>query len=355
MSRGGAILLIFFVPLLCIATGVGQSTAAEPKTSVEWFKRAEDRMNLRTPGAAPFRTKVTFHAFPGIEFLNLKEKPQIVTGDGVYEETWLSPHEWRREVTLANYHAVEEGSGGVRKMQASSDYEPSRVLMLLNALLNTIPRNFASKEFQMEGASGWKIGHVTVGSLTLVSVSKGTGSERADYSDTFYFLPLGLVVLRNENGVTTGWENDVAFAGKAVPGHLTIKAGERELLTADISIVAAGAVDTATFDLPGRPADPGMTLRPLQKYELRFPDNLADNYAWTKPGRDTTVFLASIWGVLDRHGKYRELELVVMPNEKSVGAQEDMRILMTHMREEHRRSPEIDGSPAEYVIKWRAM
>jgi hypothetical protein len=127
---------------------------SEPKNSIEWFQLAKEQMDLRMPGSASFRMKVTFHSFPGVEFLNLKEKPQIVNGDGLSEETWLSPHEWRREVTLGGYHAIEEDSGGVRKMQASSDYEPSRVLMLLNALLNTIPRNFASTEFRGEGASG---------------------------------------------------------------------------------------------------------------------------------------------------------------------------------------------------------
>jgi hypothetical protein len=299
-----------------LLTAAAQPATTEPKTSIEWFQRSQEQMDLRTPGSAPFHMKVTFHAFPGMEFLNFKEKPQIITGDGVYDETWLSPHEWRREVRLADYHAFEEDSGGVRKMQASSDYEPSRVLMLLNALLNTVPCNFASKEFRMEGASGWKIGNVSVGGLSLTSISKSSGSEKADYSDTFYFLPRGLLVLRNERGVTTGWENDVAFSGKAVPKHLTIKAGERELLSADVAIAAAGQFDPASFDLPGGPAEPGMTLRPLQGFELRFPENLADSYSWTKPGIDSTAFLPSIWGVLDRHGKYKELELIAMPNGK---------------------------------------
>jgi len=345
-----------FLGLSCVLLATpAQPSTTEPKTSIEWFQRAQEQMDLRMPGSTPFHMKVTFHAFPGIEFLNFKEKSQIVNGDGVYEETWLSPREWRREVTLADYHAVEEDSGGVRKMQASSDYEPSRVLMLLNALLNSVPRNFASKEFRMEGASGWKIGHMTLGSLSLVSVSKSTGSEHADYADSFYFLPQGLLVMRNENGVTSSWENDVAFAGRAIPRHLAIKAGERKLLSANIDISAAGAVNAANFDLPVGSAEPGMTLRPLQKYELRFPDNLADSYAWTRQGRDSPVLLGIIWGILDRHGKYRELELITMANNTSDAAQEDLRTLMTHMREEHRRSPEIDGSPAEFVTKMRSM
>jgi len=82
---------------------------SEPKNSIEWFQLAKEQMDLRMPGSASFRMKVTFHAFPGVEFLNLKEKPQIVNGDGLYEETWLSPHEWRREVTLGGLSRNQRG------------------------------------------------------------------------------------------------------------------------------------------------------------------------------------------------------------------------------------------------------
>src|ERR1700736_6060917 len=84
-----------------------QSTKTEVKTPAEWFKRASDQMSLRLPGAAPFHLKVVFHAFPGEELLDSKEAPQMVTGDGTYEETWIAPHQWRREITLGSYRAVE--------------------------------------------------------------------------------------------------------------------------------------------------------------------------------------------------------------------------------------------------------
>jgi hypothetical protein len=48
-------------------------------------------MNLRMPGCTPFHMRVTFHALPGIELLGPKERSSILTGDGIYEETWLAP------------------------------------------------------------------------------------------------------------------------------------------------------------------------------------------------------------------------------------------------------------------------
>ena len=49
--------------------------------------------------------------------LGAKQKSDFITGEGAYEETWLGVHQWRREVTLGEYHAVEVEGNGLRKMQ----------------------------------------------------------------------------------------------------------------------------------------------------------------------------------------------------------------------------------------------
>src|ERR1035437_6846742 len=89
---------IFFASL--IIPTAAQSGAADPKDATGWFQRASEQMNLRGPGATPFHMKVVFDALPGLELLGKKEKAQIMTGEGVYEEAWISPHQWRRAVTL---------------------------------------------------------------------------------------------------------------------------------------------------------------------------------------------------------------------------------------------------------------
>ncbi len=322
-----------------------QSISAEPETSIGWFERARDQMNLRMPSSAPFHMKVKFRAFPGMELLGAKEKPEIITGDGVYEETWLAPHKWRREVTLADYHALEVESELGRKMRPSSDYEPSRVLMLLNALLYPIPRNFASREFRHQGASGWQIDHVSNGSLSLIRISRGVGDERGDLTDAFYFQPHGLLALRNDEGFITSWEQFILFAGKAVPKHLSIKAGERDLLTADVIVEAAGQVASGEFDMPGGTAEPGMTMRPFLDVEVRRPD-LTFSHGWTKDGRSSPSRAFSLREVLDRHGRYREVELILVLNP------EDAHIIMTFMREERHHPAEIDGSPCQLAVSW---
>ncbi len=336
--------------LACLIFGAGTQVAAaldfpdtEPKTSMEWFQRARDRMNIRMPGDAPFHMKVTFQASPGMEFLAENQKSQFVTGDGTYEETWLAPHKWRREVKLADYHAVEVESDQGRKMQASSEYEPIRVLMLLNALLNPIPRNLVSREFKHEGASGWTVDHLSKEDVSLVRISKTLEFSGTEFSDVFYFSPSGLLLLRNQQGLETRWEDVSLFSGKPLPKYLSVKTGERNLLVADVAVELARQIDAAIFDLPGKPAESGMTLRPIQYFEIRFPELLSGPIP--TPTCDRCAF--QIIGVIDRGGKYRELEVVLrlnIPNER------ELRALMNDLRKQRGRPPEIDRSPCEFLF-----
>jgi hypothetical protein len=320
----------------CITlSAAAQAADEEPKTAKDWFQHASDRMNLRMPGTSPFHMKVTFHAFPGIELLGLGEKSEFVTGDGVYEETWLAPHQWRRAVTLGGYSAVEEDSAGVRKMQASSDYEPSRILMLLDALYDPVPRYLVTKDFPR---SGWKIDHIANAKLSLVRVSRSIGDQRADFSMAYYFSPHGILEIQNSAGLTKTWGNDFLFSGIVVPRHISIKAGDRDLLTADVAVEGAVQIDPATFDLPGSAAEPGMTLRSLSGYGVRMPD-LSDGFQWVSQGGPPGVF--SFWAVIDRHGKFREVELILAPSDT------DAAIIMTHARSTKHHPPEIDGSPCQ--------
>jgi hypothetical protein len=289
--------------------------------------------------------RVTFHAYPGMQLLGPNEKPDILTGDGVYEETWAAPHEWRREVTFSGYHAIEVESEKGRKIQVSSDYEPSRVLMLLNALLEPIPRNYVSREFGKAGIRGWKIDHVSVGKLQLVSVSNTSGSESGDVTDAFYFLPTGEFVMKNHEGLSTAWEGRHIFAGKSVPAHITVRAGERVLLEARVLIDGSDLQNQANFELPGPPADPGMTLRPLQIFEVRLPDSLRFSHSWGELGNKPSMAF-SIWEVVDRHGRYKEVEMILAPSEQ------DAARVMNLMRMEKHPSPEIDGKPCELGLVW---
>lgn len=334
-------------PIICAARPVSlqaQPYVKGPKTPGEWFQRASDQMNIRMPGSAPFHMKVTFHAYPGEELLSSKEKPQIATGDGTYDEIWLAPHLWRREVTLGSYHAVEVESDKGRKMQASSEYIPSRILMLMGTLLYPIPQYILAGEPQSRDGSKWSFAHVSKGDLSLVRISD-THTYAAEFTvhSGYYFLSGGLLVLRNEEGLTFAWQNDELFSGKVVPRHLSIQAEglrmnapNRDLLTADVRIEAQGKADPSLFELPGPTSDPGSTLRPLQGI-ARPPQPKDDAPHW--PGNHDASFV--LWGVNDRDGVYRELEVT------ATSGAPNLRQYMDDLRRSRFRSAEIDGSPCE--------
>src|ERR1035437_8494412 len=297
-----ALLLCLVVACLCLSVRAQtaapepslskrtQPVAPEPNSSMEWFQRASDETSLRMPGSAPFHIKVTFHAFAGEEMLGAKQKSDFITGEGAYEETWLGGHQWRRGGTL---------------------------------------------------------GGDSTGDFSLVRLSKSMGSQRADYTDSYYFLPRGLLALINDAGLVTSWADYVAFAGKAVARSLAIKAGDRDLLTANISIEPPGQTDPAVFDLPGGAAEPGMTLRPLLYNDVRLPD-LSESYSWMSrnlgPGP-----VYSLSGVMDRHGRNRELEVILAPSAK------DAEIFINLLRGDHHKPATIDGSPCEFIMQWRML
>ena len=332
--------LLFFIAL---ASGPGRTKQpmirppVAVRSSIEWFETASEQMDLRAPGAAPFRMKVKFQALPGNEFLSPKEKPQIIAGDGTYEETWIGPHQWRREITLASYHAVEVESSAGRKLQASSDYEPSRVLMLLNALLEPIPRNFSSREFAREGASGWRIQAIEAGDQQMVRLSKNYGNSQTEMTDAFYLLPKGALLMRNELGLVTSWDHQAIFAGKLFARHLAIRAGvDRDLLTADVSVEPASISNLALFDLPGKVAEPGMTLRPLLPFEVKMP--VEEGFFFSSY---TAGGVFSFHRVFDRHGREREVEIITAADLSNAG------VILNSYKAEHLSIPKIDGSPCE--------
>lgn len=354
MPHRGACCLLLSSFLLASSA---QNSNEEPKTPNDWFKRAYDAMDLRIPGSAPFHMKVSFHAFPGLEFRGAGQKDEIITGDGSYEETWMSVSQWRREIWLNEYHAVEVMSpASGRKMKADSEYQPSRILMLLSALYYPIPRNLVSSEIRNRGGSGWKLDHIDFNGQSLGRISKSTGSESAEYTDSFVFQQHGLLNLRNDKGMTTVWSNFAPFAGKFVPNELNILAGDRKLLTATITIEAPGPTTTPTeitpgnttldqFDLPVGPADPAATLRPLQFYEVRLPD-ISDSWFVGPVNGGLKKPAMMVHGVLDKHGRNREVEVIYGPSTAQAGK------ILDHFRSKHYKPATIDGSPCEYAHQW---
>jgi hypothetical protein len=328
----------FYVAALLFTTLTFSAAAQQDhkaKDGTEWLQHAADQMNLRAFGSTPFHMKATFHAFPGI-VLSKEKSDQIISGDGTYEETWVAPHEWRREVTFGSYHAVEVESPAGRKMQASSDYEPSRVLMFLEELLYPVPRRFSSP-LRMGQHLHWTIKNGAVGGQPYVMIGDDPG---------YLFLPTGELLQSVFGGTVTDFTKSRVFNGRLVPQHIQMHGrNKQDLITADVAVEPAGQVEAAAFALPGSPADPGMTLRPLDFTEYTFAD----------PGRQYSPSetsgpsrpLGNLREIVDRRGMVHELEILYSPNPENFAP-----VLPLMRGDKFRHPATIDRSPCEIVHEY---
>jgi hypothetical protein len=332
--------------LLFLLAALTLNAAAQPelKHSQDWFRQAGERMNLHQPGFQPFHLHVRFHAFAGEELLAPGQQSQFITGEGSYDEIWLNPQTWRREVTLADYHAIEIQANGVRKMQASTDYEPSRVLMLLQNLLTPVPNHLVEKGSNT--AQNWQIDHVAAGNNSVVRLSKvKISNSRLTLKDYWTFLPSGELLSSNSNGLIAVWTGVNTFGSKTVPIRLTLKTDDLDLLNAVITIEPAGQADTSTWVLPGSPAEPGMTLHIENTSEVHRPDPILKSI-YPETGAETSgqkqASALAMTGVLDRTGVYREVEALIATDPSRASK------ILAQVRAAHSKPATLDKSPCEY-------
>jgi hypothetical protein len=349
------------------------SNKTEPTTALDWFRGADNLTNIRMPGSMPFHMKVAFHGYPGIDFAP-KGKSTIITGDGVYEETRVSPETWRREVTFGAYHAVEVRAGAVRKFQASFDYEPSRVLMMLRGLLIPVPRIFLEPELE-DPPLHWKVERLTAGAMAYVRVSlhQQLWGDHHFISPTYELLPSGVMVrFTDMNGVVTSWQDDKVFASRLVPRQFTVQAMGNNLVTATVEVAALPADMAAVAQLDGPAADPGQTLRPLDcfldRYQVKsFPFQPIDHvdvaavFRKADPNFPPGAFIAAI-AVIDRNGVPHEAEWVQIEKvEQFIGTHgaADIDSYINNARQLVQQGwgnarfhpPTIDGQPCEVVSR----
>jgi hypothetical protein len=321
------------------------ASAKQSSGAMVWFERANDRVNLRMAGAAPFHLSVRFHAYPGLEFI--KGKPTILSGDGIYEETWLSLHEWEREINFAGYHALEIQSGGVRKMEATSDYEPARVAMLLDAILNPISRYALSSVLQ-EGREHWKIESGSKDDHPYVKISSMRSISPAITLGTAYLLmPDGVLLAWNENGLITTWQDLTEFSGRAVARHISIQADTRELVSADISVSATNERGVGARQIAGDAATPGLTLRPYHPIDVSPLESLTDSRGGVIP----RISLPEITfhAYIDRRGYIRDVELISAAVVDRADAADGIGIALQDIREWRYRPGRVDGDPCQVV------
>lgn len=318
-----------------------------PKTAEDWFYLADSLSNLRQPGAPPFHLKVPFQSQPGPVSIAIG-RPSTVKDSGVYEETWISPQRWHREVTFGSYHAVEVFADGVRKWQASSDYEPDRVLMLMDALLNPLPD---LHWLPQKHKSRWKVKRMNQDGSPHVRVSINGSPDHSIYGEFSYsFLPTGLLAESNDHGLVTRWDNPVSFGRSMAPTHIIIEAMGDNFLTAELTVRSPSAQEETISQLPGAPADLSSGFSPFDP----DPPNIVIPYSPAPPDQSFERqlglgdFVVRI--VIDRTGNPSEVDVVAAVdayNRPDLGAG---LALAKRVAGYKFRPASVDGTPREAFV-----
>ena len=232
--------------------------------------------------------------------------------------------------------------GRARKMQASSDYEPVRVLMLLEALLFPVPKNVAWP-FPKCTPLNWKMKKSSIPSADhthTIDFVKIERTAECEYYFSYLFLPDGLLVQRNDQGLAFGWMDQMRYGDKNVARHISVQAGGRDLLTAEVTIEPAGTPSAELFDQPGKPAEPGMTMRPIHRGEVRGLESDSSG-----SGIGDLPSYQTYGEVVTREGDIRELEMIDTSDPSKAKV-----ILDIVRRFRYYRPAMIDNSPCEMFM-----
>jgi hypothetical protein len=186
--------------LFSAAAGLAQNTPADALTDLESHSLS------RAPGTPAFHLKADFQANGNVEF----------KGAGTYEEWWLSPSRWRKDVTLGKYHLLLLCVDGKIYRDSTEDYIPMRVFELLTSVLPALP---TSGELAHDGS--WSVGPATVQNTPLVRLAMHGDPPKdgklvpPEYA--FYINPKEDVVQLEEDGFDLYfYDHLVKFADRGV-------------------------------------------------------------------------------------------------------------------------------------------
>jgi len=233
---------LFAALLLLPATQtLAQNSAADTLTALESHSLA------RADGSPAFHLKADFQASGNVEF----------KGAGTYEEWWLSPSRWRKEVTLGKYHLVLLCVDGKITRDSTEDYIPMRIYQLLTNVLPALPT-----QQEMADDGGWSSSMVKVKNVDLIRLA-GHGDPPKDGKlvppeYAYYVDPQRNVVQLHERGF------DLYIYDK--PGKLTdrsvmldgklLRNGKTALEFHITSLTAISTPDNALFQVSSA-AKPG--------------------------------------------------------------------------------------------------
>jgi len=212
---------------------VNTTQAADNKDSSQEFLKAADLTDIRSPGSPAFELDAKVNIYAG----NGTAVP------GSYKLIWLSPSEWREELTYSGYTRVRVGGEDKYWQQRSPDYESLQITELSLAI------DFSSS-LRGEQSPGKLKSRKHFG-VTL-GCAAGNGLPHREYC----FSPTEGVLMQEDTvdgpvPYSFQYSNFLSLGQRRFPGTIRVTAGDS--LLADFSIerlVNIEATSSADFSPP---------------------------------------------------------------------------------------------------------
>ncbi len=193
-----------FIPLLLLTTSLAFAKSPDkpkppviPPDAQAYLDQANAQLLQRTAGNPPFHLKATFTATPAPNAGSLAAQE---SGSGSYQETWISPTEWRKEVTFGAFHRTSGTDDGEKIWIVETSPEtPFPVSQLFQSILPSVtPQIFSTKQ-------KWNLTNVRLGNIDLVRIGEVAqqpqDGKRVGPEHAFYFMPQNKVLLLSAVGM----------------------------------------------------------------------------------------------------------------------------------------------------------
>jgi hypothetical protein len=196
----------------------------------EYFNHGRELTYPRTQGSPAFHLKGTFQG-----------AGQFAHYVGNYEETWIAPDRWRREVTIGDKSAVETRVGEDRYSQP---VDPS-ISEVVRKVLGLFCADFPGHAYGTPDTD-WSMAEVKFQevSVTRVAMRHIDDAGNTQYPRAYYFDERGLLRARSDvlswpgsHPETVTYDQFVEFAGKQVPRRIDSELDGAHTFTANINVL----------------------------------------------------------------------------------------------------------------------
>jgi hypothetical protein len=201
-----------------------------------YFDRARQLSGLRVGGARAFHLRASFDAFGSAE----------LTGVGTYEETWVSPTQWRREAILGGHTVTEARNAELGFRKFDQPYSARRIDQAMEVLSSALPGGSSPS-----GGPSWQVANGKLGKAEMVQVWRGKiGDDGKPGANTqiYYFGPdNGLLRGHHEMSDLTIYNDFADFSGKTIARHLLVSENGFKILEIKIEQLDASQPQTDDF------------------------------------------------------------------------------------------------------------